>query len=364
MSLLRKASKENSATAISSDLEATSCQDSGAEEGAAGLSGQNAATPEAKGPKARPTQGWARFRCALNWRSSNSAAADEGGTTDAATDAGDAKAAIRPIPFDPACRAFDIADELEGGYAKESPSDFTTPLRKASRLWRFRVRRSEDRLSARLLSETGDFLMFALTSLEERTVSFYLYDPDAEREKALYNKAAPAFSMTFNKQATEWHLVQEQCENCQLAPAHLSCSRYGKQQLAVIRHTRDAVGEGISNVMEVTIPGIYTDGRALVWCPMLGRGCLSHLNGQLHETQKLVTKLPVWNEHVESLVLDFKGRYIMSSAKNFQLALSQKPEHVLCQFGKLSEAYFGLDFKFPLSVVQAFAIAISTMFWV
>eukprot|EP00438_Fugacium_kawagutii_P014946 Skav221307 [mRNA] locus=scaffold463:36608:41762:+ [translate_table: standard] len=55
-------------------------------------------------------------------------------------------------------------------------------------------------------------------------------------------------------------------------------------------------------------------------------------HSQLMTAQKLTTKQPTWNEEVESLVLDFKGRHILSSAKNFQLALSQKPDHVLCQY--------------------------------
>lgn len=261
-------------------------------------------------------------------------------------------------------RAFEIADDMEAGYAKESPTDFTTPLRKSGRLWRFRILRSEDRMSARLIAETGEFLMYAQTSLEARLVSFFLYDPALEHEKALFDPRSPVFSMTFNENYTVWRLVQEHCENCQLVPAHLSCSRRGKQQLALIRHHRNQIGDGVSNVMEIVIPGIFSDGRAMVWCPMLGRSDLSQPQERDYETQRLVTKLPAWNPQVESLVLDFKGRNVVSSAKNFQLALRQKPDHVLCQYGKLSDTNFGLDFKFPLSVAQAFAIAMSTMFWV
>lgn len=260
-------------------------------------------------------------------------------------------------------RAFEIADSLEGGMARETATDFTTPLRRSSRLWRFRVVRSEDKLSARLLTDSGDFLMFASVALEARSIDLFLYDPGGD-DAGLYDPAAPTFSMGFNEARTEWRLVQERCENCRFAPPHLSCSRLGKQQLALIRHSRHMVGDGISNCMEVTIPGLYSDHSAVVWCPMLGRKDLgAACSGCGGDRQRLITKKPVWNDEVESLVLDFKGRDVLASAKNFQLALEQKPQHVICQYGKLSATNFGLDFRYPLSAVQAFGMAMSTLFW-
>merc|ERR1712217_471738 len=95
-------------------------------------------------------------------------------------------------------RAFDIADSLEGGLARETSTDFTTPLRRSSKLWRFRVIRSADKMSARLMTDTGDFLMYAELQLTARTISFFLYDPRGEG-KGLYDSAMPTFSMTFNE---------------------------------------------------------------------------------------------------------------------------------------------------------------------
>ncbi|CAE8740580.1 unnamed protein product, partial [Polarella glacialis] len=260
-------------------------------------------------------------------------------------------------------RSFDIADCMEQGLARETGSDFTVPVRRSSKLWRFRVARSEDKLSARLMTDTGDFLMHAQIYLAEKRVGFYLYDP-LGRDKELFNTSSPAFSMSFNSARTDWRLVQERCDNCQFSPPHLSCNSRGKQQLAHIRHLRKPVGDGVSNVMEVRIPGLYTDGSCVVWCPMLGRTDLAVVSDEAnYETQQLVTKEPVWNEQVESLVLDFKGRNVLSSAKNFQLALRQKPQHCICQFGKIGPTNFGLDFRYPMNVIQAFGAAMSTIFW-
>mmetsp|Transcript_19014 Transcript_19014/g.35663 ORF Transcript_19014/g.35663 Transcript_19014/m.35663 type:complete len:303 (+) Transcript_19014:51-959(+) len=259
-------------------------------------------------------------------------------------------------------RAFDIADSLENGLAREIVTEFMHPLRRASKLWKFHVIRSEDKLQYRLFSDDGDFLMYARTNLEARQISFYLYNP-CEKGVNLYHADKPAFTMIWSADRTEWRLVQERCENCQFSPKHLTCSCYGKQQVAWIRHHRKPVGDGIFNCMEIHVPGLYSDGSRVVWCPLLGRGDLSVPIDDNYEAQRLVTKQPSWNDEVESLVLDFKGRHILSSAKNFQLALSQKPEHVLCQYGKIGPQTFSLDFKYPLSVVQAFGVSLTTLFW-
>lgn len=260
-------------------------------------------------------------------------------------------------------RAFEIADDLEGGTARETSTDFTTPLRRSGKLWRFRVVRSEDRLKYRMVTEQGAFLMYAQIFLKSRLVSFFLYDPGEEEDRALYDTALPTFSMTYNEEQTEWRLVQERCSNCRMAPSHLSCSKRGsQQQLAVIRHSRSEVGDGTCHCLDVWLPGVDLDGNAVVWCHMLGK---SDLGGPENDDEKqfLVTRLPEWSDKVESLVLDFKGRQILSSAKNFQLAMEEKPNNTVCQYGKIGNQDFALDFKYPLSAIQAFGIAMTVFFW-
>ncbi|CAJ1329180.1 unnamed protein product [Effrenium voratum] len=254
----------------------------------------------------------------------------------------------------------DLIESMEEGHAHEITTDFIVPLRRSSKLWRFRVLRSDDKLSARLVTDAGDFLMYASVFLEAHRVDFHLYDP-CQRE--LFDRERPAFTMGYNSTRDQWRLVQEQCAACQYASPHRSCASHGKQQVAIINHKQHSVGEGLSNVMEVIIPGLYQNDTCVVWCAMQGKGDLADAGFNTGETQTLVTRKPVWNEQVQSLVLDFKGRNIVSSAKNFQLALRQKPQHVICQYGKLSSTNFGLDFRYPLSVIQAFAAAMSTLFW-
>jgi len=260
-------------------------------------------------------------------------------------------------------RAFEIAEILEQGLAREIVTDFMHPLRRSSKLWRFHVVRSDDRCQYRLFSDEGDFLMFAHAFPEARKVHFFLYN-SSDKKDSLFDASRPAFTMNWNEARTDWKLVQEKCENCQFSPKHSSCACAGKQQVAFVRHSRAPIGDGIFNCMTAFIPGLYSDESRVIWCPKLGRGNLGlEPVEDGYESQQLVTKKPAWNEEVESLVLDFKGRSIQSSAKNFQLSLGRKPEHVICQYGKIGSNTFSLDFRYPLSVIQAFATSLTTMFW-
>ncbi|CAM9148630.1 unnamed protein product, partial [Ectocarpus fasciculatus] len=57
--------------------------------------------------------------------------------------------------------------------------------------------------------------------------------------------------------------------------------------------------------------------------------------------------------------LNFHGRVSVPSVKNFQLSSRDEPDHVVCQFGKVGDDRFHLDFKAPLNAFQAFAIALT-----
>ena len=63
--------------------------------------------------------------------------------------------------------------------------------------------------------------------------------------------------------------------------------------------------------------------------------------------------------------LNFGGRVKVGSMKNFQLIAAnpddnnkQNKKQVICQFGKVDNNTFNLDFKFPLCPLQAFSIAL------
>ena len=76
--------------------------------------------------------------------------------------------------------------------------------------------------------------------------------------------------------------------------------------------------------------------------------------GDFHQLQ---TKEPVFENG--NYRLNFHGRVTIPSVKNYQLTSPEDISNVVCQFGKVGDDRFHLDFKTPLNAVQAFAIALT-----
>uniref|UniRef100_A0A7E4VL01 Tubby-like protein n=1 Tax=Panagrellus redivivus TaxID=6233 RepID=A0A7E4VL01_PANRE len=82
--------------------------------------------------------------------------------------------------------------------------------------------------------------------------------------------------------------------------------------------------------------------------------------GKTDELITLVNKTPVWSEDTQSYVLNFRGRVTQASVKNFQIIHPGNEDYIVLQFGRTTEASFTLDFRYPLSPLQAFGIAMSS----
>ncbi|KAG4169077.1 hypothetical protein ERO13_A12G064300v2 [Gossypium hirsutum] len=86
------------------------------------------------------------------------------------------------------------------------------------------------------------------------------------------------------------------------------------------------------------------------------------------EPLALKNKAPRWHEQLQCWCLNFKGRVTVASVKNFQLVAAVEPSHnvspeeqekVVLQFGKIGKDIFTMDYRYPLSAFQAFAISLS-----
>ncbi|KAJ0604328.1 putative transcription factor TUBBY family [Helianthus annuus] len=79
-------------------------------------------------------------------------------------------------------------------------------------------------------------------------------------------------------------------------------------------------------------------------------------------------KAPRWHEQLQCWCLNFKGRVTVASVKNFQLAVDPplndqstgQQDDVVLQFGKIGKDIFTMDYRYPLSTFQAFAICLSS----
>lgn len=83
----------------------------------------------------------------------------------------------------------------------------------------------------------------------------------------------------------------------------------------------------------------------------------------------LKNKAPRWHEQLQCWCLNFRGRVTVASVKNFQLVAAVEPSHqvslaeqekVILQFGKIGKDIFTMDYRYPLSAFQAFAICLSS----
>jgi tubby-related protein 1 len=71
-------------------------------------------------------------------------------------------------------------------------------------------------------------------------------------------------------------------------------------------------------------------------------------------------KPPKWNDTIGAFVLNFNKRVTMASVKNFQLVGNDDPDVVFLQFGRAGKEVFTMDVRYPMSVVQAFGICLSS----
>ncbi|CAL9130156.1 unnamed protein product [Musa textilis] len=90
----------------------------------------------------------------------------------------------------------------------------------------------------------------------------------------------------------------------------------------------------------------------------------------------LRNKPPRWHEQLQCWCLNFRGRVTIASVKNFQLiAAATQPaavgpttaqpsgsghDKIILQFGKVAKDTFTMDYRYPLSAFQAFAICLSS----
>ena len=175
-------------------------------------------------------------------------------------------------------------------------------------------------------------------------------------------------------------------EEAAQAPSQVRC----ENENGSITYTANLLGNR-PRIMDVCIPKITEDGSENEWqryvrsCGndgesnrMLNKFKLlqERLNAPENRTNEendpnaphdfgllaLQNRPPWWNVELGAFVLNFGGRVSVASVKNFQLCDRNDQDHIMLQFGRIQGRHsFTMDFQHPLTAMQAFAIAISSL---
>ncbi|KOM33555.1 hypothetical protein LR48_Vigan01g311100 [Vigna angularis] len=94
---------------------------------------------------------------------------------------------------------------------------------------------------------------------------------------------------------------------------------------------------------------------------------VSPKNNKRDDVLVLRNKAARWHEQMQCWCLNFHGRVTVASVKNFQLAAlpvnghaEPQEDDVILQFGKVGKDLFTMDYRYPISAFQAFAICLSS----
>lgn len=138
-------------------------------------------------------------------------------------------------------------------------------------------------------------------------------------------------------------------------PTDLRC------ELACVMYETNILGTKGPRKMHVLIPDMKSNGEAMKLQPTGADSLmLTTYRQKIKQNIRLLqNKSPKWNEQIGAYVLNFDGRVTMASVKNFQLVF-ENSQDVILQFGRIGKDKFTMDFKYPLSPIQAFGICLSS----
>ena len=322
------------------------------------------------------------------------------------------KAATRENSPDSDLLGFDLAESLEGGDVAETLTDWLQPVKEGGL---FIVRRSLTRNEWTVFDYK--FMLFIMRATVDVEIDGHFvseYDRKVvcnqpgrgrmrvaifldEAEKGESSKRNPVVVMMSSADRVEWIAYKTFCEACRYkrrrssftegsdsgSPANSpqlegssSCSftrpssieDFGAvcsvvpsaQEILRMRHIQMAIRKSAFTKIKASVPG--EDAH---WCPLATLPSPSNPDVLLESTS------PVWSESLKALALEFRHREVLPSRRNFQLKrVGQTPmEHsssaeavsLFYRSGKAPE--YSLEVQRPLSVVQAFCMAISTMLW-
>jgi len=206
-----------------------------------------------------------------------------------------------------------------------------------------------------ILEETKKPLIIAKKMNMNRTSNYHLFDmtrgqPGSKLTKKSGNYLGKLRSK--NVQSTEYVLVGQNSEREEFAGVMFD-------RLSIVTQMKEG---SQPRKMTLVVPELGEDDTPIAhrvydedsdgMSEMLKQRDLSLLKG----VHVLESKEPVYENG--NYRLNFHGRVSIPSVKNFQLVSPNDIDDIVCQFGKVGEDKFHLDYKAPLNAFQAFSLAL------
>lgn len=136
-----------------------------------------------------------------------------------------------------------------------------------------------------------------------------------------------------------------------------------RQEVAAVTYQYNVLGTRGPRRMTAAIPNIDPHTNSKQYQPETAEDSILERIKCARGLDELVVmhnKPPRWNQELNAYCLNFKGRVTEASVKNFQLVSDENQDRVLLQFGKIGKNTFTMDYQWPMTAFQAFAIALSS----
>jgi Tub family len=207
------------------------------------------------------------------------------------------------------------------------------------------------------LQETNKVLLVAKKMNLNRTSNYHLFDMTRGQVGSTLTKKSGNYLGKLrakNTQRTEYILMNQAAERQEVAG-------FMFDRVDTILDSKDGIRP---RKLTVILPRINVEGLAVpnkVTGDDNGSSMTEILRAtspsQRHGMHMFETKEPVFING--NFRLNFHGRVSVPSVKNFQLISEDDIDTVVCQFGKVDDNRFHLDFRSPFNAFQAFALALS-----
>jgi tubby-related protein 1 len=145
-------------------------------------------------------------------------------------------------------------------------------------------------------------------------------------------------------------------------PTSKNVDSKARHMLGAVMYEANLIGSKGPRKITVLVPDVDANDQPLEFPQVTDKHPLieKYKEGNWQKMKVLKNKNPVYSESAKAYVLNFEGRCAQASVKNFQLVEPENQNLIYIQMGKIDNNKFTLDFRFPVSAMQAFAVALSS----